>query len=108
MCSHMHEHLSYCSFIMNVVLFLPDHCHFSVRCRAFVSDTEFRAAERTLSLEIQVTVTGIDINIITVFAKKYLIFLEQCFMVQLAHFSESRRYCSTWYVQSQINRWDTL
>uniref|UniRef100_A0A673I772 Complement C3-like n=1 Tax=Sinocyclocheilus rhinocerous TaxID=307959 RepID=A0A673I772_9TELE len=30
----------------------------TVRCRAFVSDAEFHAAERTISLEIQVTVTG--------------------------------------------------
>ncbi|RXN35011.1 complement C3-like protein [Labeo rohita] len=37
----------------------------TVRYRAFVSDTEFHAAERTISLEIQVNVTGNDVDVIT-------------------------------------------
>lgn len=37
-----------------------------MRSRAFVSDSEFRASEKTISLEIQVIVAGIDISVITV------------------------------------------
>lgn len=33
--------------------------HFLVRCRAFVSNTEFNAVEKSISLEIQVTVLTI-------------------------------------------------
>jgi len=36
-----------------------------VRYRAFVSDSEFRASERTITLEIQVTFIGIGISVIT-------------------------------------------
>lgn len=79
--------------------------NFPVRCRAFVSDTEFRASERIISLEIQVSVAGIDISVITV-CKAIAYFVQQCFMAQFA--SESRWYYSTWYFQSQSNRWDTI